>query len=268
MRRWLATVTIFAVCSAIVRADVTVVQTTTMEGGMAAMAAGDAPPKITTRVKGTKARVDMEIPGVNASSITDLAAKQVIVLKHDAKTAQVADEAAPAPPAASSITLDTAATPTGKSQVIDGLKCDEFTFTATMALGEVMGAQMPPEAAEMMKGLSLAMKGSTWVAKDAPGAAEYVAFQKGLAKSDLASTATKVSGVKIPGLDKMMKAIGSLDGVAYMTVMDVTIEGSGQIADMMRQMGAMKITMKVTAINADPVGDDLFKVPEGYTVIK
>ena len=69
-------------------------------------------------------------------------------------------------------------------------------------------------------------------------------------------------------MDKMTKAMSSVDGLTYLTVLDMTIEGSGQIADMMRQMGAMKLTTKVTSISADAISDDLFKIPEGYTVIK
>ena len=39
----------------------------------------------------------------------------------------------------------------------------------------------------MMKGMSMVMKGSMWVTKDAPGAAEYLAYQKALAAADLAA---------------------------------------------------------------------------------
>ncbi|HEX9367691.1 MAG TPA: hypothetical protein VF921_13765 [Vicinamibacterales bacterium] len=270
MKRWLATVMIFGVSSAVVRADVTVVQTTTMEGGVAAMAGGGMSPKMTNRVKGMKSRSDIELPSVNASSITDLVANQMIFLRHDQKTAQVAGAAASTTtvPATASVKLDAALAPTGKSQVIDGFKCDEYTFTTTMTMADMAGSQMPPEAAGMLKDLSVIMKGSMWVAKDVPGAAEYIAFQKALAKSDLASAAVKASGVNIPGIDKMLKAMGAVDGLTYLTVMDLTIEGSGQVADMMRQMGAMKITTRVTSISTDPVSDDMFKVPEGYTVIK
>jgi hypothetical protein len=272
MKRWLATVVVFALCSAVVRADVTIVQTTTMEGGMAAMGGANMSPKITNRIKGMKARSDMELPNVNASSITDIVAKQLIVLRHDQKTAQILSGAAAAtttaPAATTTVKLDSSVTPTGKSQVIDGIKCEEYAFTTTMALGEMTGQQMPPEAAEMLKDLSMVMKGSVWVAKDVPGAGEYIAFQKAMAKADMASSAMKVSGVNIPGMDKMMKAMAGIDGMAYMTVMDLTIEGSGQMADMMRQMGAMKITTKVTSVTAGPVSDDLFKIPEGYTIIK
>jgi hypothetical protein len=70
-------------------------------------------------------------------------------------------------------------------------------------------------------------------------------------------------------METVLKALSSVDGLAYLTVMDLAVEGgSGQMADMMRQMGAMKITTKVTSISTDPVADDLFKVPEGYAISK
>jgi hypothetical protein len=72
----------------------------------------------------------------------------------------------------------------------------------------------------------------------------------------------------MPGMDKMMKALGSVNGLPYLTEMTMSIDGTGQIAEMMQQMGPMKITTKVTSITTDPISDDLFKVPEGYSVIK
>ena len=50
--------------------------------------------------------------------------------------------------------------------------------------------------------------------------------------------------------------------------MTIKIEGTGQMAEMMKQMGPMKVTTKVSSITTDPISDDLFKVPEGYTVVK
>ena len=40
------------------------------------------------------------------------------------------------------------------------------------------------------------------------------------------------------------------------------------MVDMMRQMGAMRVTSKATSIRTDAVSEDLFKVPEGYTIVK
>ena len=46
MKRWLSTLVLFAVCSAVVRADVTIVQTMTMEGGVVAMTGQNGQEKI------------------------------------------------------------------------------------------------------------------------------------------------------------------------------------------------------------------------------
>jgi hypothetical protein len=280
MKRWLATVLAVLVCSAAPRADVTIVQTTTVEGGMAAMAAqagaGNMSPKMTTRVKGQKTRTDVETGPVSMATILDLATRQIIILRHDQKTATVTTATPPAAtaeaPAAAkpevTLKLDASITPTGKSQVIDGLKCDEYTFTTRMNMGEMSGQKVPPEAAAMMQGVTMAMTGSMWVAKDAPGAAEFLAFQKAAASSAMSSAMMGASGVNIPGMEKLVKAMSEVQGLTYLTEMTINIEGSGQIADMMKQMGAMKVTTKVNSINTDAIGDDLFRVPEGYTVIK
>ncbi len=271
MKRWLLTVLVFAFCSAIVRADVTIVQTTTIEGGVAA-AAGGASSKMTVRIKGLKARTDMELPTGSMSTITDIVTKQVVILNHAQKTAHVSGGAAgttasTAPPISAAVKMDASATPTGKSQVLDGFKCDEFAFKSNLAMSDVTGPNIPPEAAAMMTGLSMIMSGSMWVTKDAPGAAEYVAYQKALLSADLTSAAMGATR-SMPGMDKLTRAMASVDGIAYLTEVTMAIEGTGQIADMMRQMGAMKIIMKSNSISADSIGDDQFKVPEGYTVVK
>ena len=279
MKRWFATLLVFAVCTVVVRADVTVVQTTTVEGGMAAMAGGNVPtPTMTTRMKGLRSRTDVDTGGaVSVITITDLAAKQIIILRPDQKTATIASAApgatpgapaAPVAPAAASGGVDASMTPTGKSQTIDGIKCDEYAFTTSLDMGALTGGQMPPEAAASMQGMKMMMAGSMWVAKDLPGVADYIAYQKASASIDMSGAAAGISGVNLPGMDKVMKAMGSLDGMAYLTEMTMKVEGTGQIADMMKQMGPMKVTIRTTSIKADALSDDLFKVPDGYTVVK
>lgn len=274
MKRWLSTLVVFAVCSAVVRADVTILQTTTVEGGMAAAGGANMSPKITTRIKGMKARTDIEMPAGGMSTIADLVKKEIIILRHDQKTAQVVVSAPAAGTSTTSTTtappvtikLDSSVSPTGKSQVIDGLKCDEFTFTTSVSMSAMGG--VPPEAAAMMKDVTMLMKGAMWVTKDAPGAAEYLAYQKALSSADLAAAAAGLSGVSMPGMDKMMKAMASVNGLAYLTEITMTFQGSGPMVDMMRQMGAMKMTTRTSSISADPISDDLLKVPAGYTTVK
>jgi hypothetical protein len=276
MKRWLSTLLVFACCTAIVRADVTIVQTTTVEGGIA-LPAGQIPPtRMTVRIKGMKSRTDIDLPTGAMSMIVDLVTKQVIILNHDQKTAQMSVTPAgtttsttATPPITGTVKMDASVNPTGKSQVIDGFKCDEFTFTTSMAVSDITGPNMPPDAAAMMKDLTFAMKGSMWVTKDAPGGAEYLAYQKALLSADLTTAAMAATGVKMPGIDKMMKAMASVNGMAYLNEMTMTVDGSGQIAEMMRQiMGAMKVTTRTNSVTIDPISDDLLKVPEGYTVVK
>jgi hypothetical protein len=282
MKRWSATLLVLAVCSAVVHADVTIVQKTTAEGGMASMAAqagGMPTPTITTRIKGSKGRMDVDLGNANfpasISTISDAAAKQVILLDHNQKTARMSGgQVAPAPGTPAPGTpaplgkIDSSVTPTGQSQTIDGLKCDEYAFSTSMSLGEMGGAQMPPEAAAAMQGITMVMKGSMWVAKDAPGAAEYAAYQKAMSAADLSSAALGATGVNLPGMDKMAKAMAGVQGVPVLTEVTMTVEGQGQMADMMRQMGAMKVTTKVMTVKTDTIGDDVFQVPAGYQVIK
>src|SRR5215471_8945597 len=131
MKRWPTVLAVFAVCTAAVHADVTVVQTTTIEGGMAAMSGQAMSPKTTSRIKGQKSRTDVDAQMIQISTIADLEAKQVILLRPDQKTAQILTPASVGA-AMKGVTLpsiDTSVTPTGKSQVIDGIKCDEYTFT-------------------------------------------------------------------------------------------------------------------------------------------
>jgi hypothetical protein len=280
MRRWLTTTLIvLAVGSAAVRADVTVVQSTTIEGGMAAMGAGPVNPTTTTRVKGMKSRTDVDLPNMmQVSTITDLVAKQVTVLRPDQKTATIVTTAPPAagtgapagtvPPAAAAPNVESSIKPTGKSQVIDGISCDEYAFTTSMNMAEMGGPQVPAEVATMMKDMKMNMVGSMWVAKEVPGAGEYIEFQKAAAKTDAGSAIANATGMKLPGMDRMMKAMAGVNGMTYLTEMTMTVEGTGQMADMMRQMGAMKITVKVTSVKTDPIADDQFTVPADYKVIK
>jgi len=277
MNRWMTTLMVFALCSAVVRADVTVVQTTTVEGGMAAMGGSAPSPTTTTRIKGQKRRDDIEVPSMmQVSTITDLAAKQILVLRPDQKTATVVTPTTPAAgtgaPAGTvapkAPDVDASIKPTGKTQVIDGITCDEYAFTSSVNMAEMGGAQVPPEVSAMMKDMKMNMVGSMWVAKDVPGAAEYIAFQKAAAAGNLGAAMAAAAGMKMPGMEKMTQAMASMNGMTYLTEMSMTVEGSGQMADMMRQMGPMKITTKVTSVKTDTIADDQFTVPADYKVVK
>ena len=268
MKRWLSTLLVFACCSAIVRADVTFVQTAAIEGGMAAMAGSSGNRTTTTRLKGLKLRTEADGGGV---AIADVAAKQVVILRPDEKTATIKSISETTTSTASTTTatpasVEATVATTGKSQVIDGARCDEYKLTSSMALSDVIGGRMPPEAAGMMQGLTVAVTGSIWAAKEGPGAADFVAFRKAAVSADMIALMTGASGASFPGLDKLMTAVANAEGLPYLVEILISVEGTGPVADLLKPMGGMKITIKTTSVKADPLGDDLFKIPEGYTV--
>ena len=270
MKKWFATVVMCAISLATVRADVTVVQTMTMEGGAAAMMPPGQLPKITMRVKGMKSRGDIDAGGSTVTAITDLIAKQVTLLLPNTKTAQVVTPAtvagggAPVPLPS----LDISLKPTGKTQTIDGHSCDEFTFTLSMSMAEAGGAQIPPEAVAAMKDVTMTANGSLWVAKTAPGAAEWMAFNKAAIDSQLLAAVSGMTPGQLGGMEKLLAASASAPGIPYLSEMTMRFEGTGPIVEAMKQMGDMKIIQKVSSVSTEAISDDLFRVPEGYTVEK
>ena len=95
MKKLCTTVTILALALAPLRADLTITQTITMEGAMAAQMGG-AKPTMVMKIKGNKVRSDADIMGNTVSSIMDLETRELIVLNTAAKTAQVTSAGPPA----------------------------------------------------------------------------------------------------------------------------------------------------------------------------
>ena len=284
MRRWLGLIVVAVLWAAPLRADVTITTTTSVEGGMAAQAgATTMTPKVVTRIKGTKSRTDIELQGNSTGVIFDTAGTQVIVLRHDDKSAHLVDPTALATPAPGSgvppMTLpaiDSTIKPTGQKRTINGVACDEYSIKMLMDMAPMAAGRgdMPPEAAAMLKDLRMTMTGSAWVAKDAPGAAEYRSYQAAATKQGAAvwAAVTRASGgagmSMPPGMDRLFTGFTEASGIPYLTELTLGVEGNSQIAAMMQKMGAMKVVSRVTDISTDAVADSLFAVPDGYKVIK
>lgn len=273
MKRLLLILVLGALCVVPLGADVTLTTTTTVEGGMVAAAGGIAP-KVVTRLKGNKSRTDVQTGDQTMSMIVDLASKQVIVLRGDDRTARVIEPAAaqaPATPVALP-TIDSTIKPTGQSKEIEGAKCDEYAVSIRMNMSSMASPDMPPQAAAMMKDLRMIMTGSAWVAKDAPGAAEYAAFQAAAGKmavSALAGAAGKgpVPGLP-PGMDRLLTGFAEAPGIPYLTDLTMEMEGESQLVAVMKQMGAMKIVSRITSVSTETLADSIFAIPDGYTVVK
>ena len=271
MKRCISTVAILAVCVAPLRADLTIVQTMSLEGGFAAMMGGFKPPVMTTRLKGTKARTDIDVMDQKLTTIVDVTAKQVTMLNAATKTANIitAGEMPGVPAGTPMPQIDVSFKPTGQTRTIDGVSCDDYALDMTLSLAEMTGAQMPPETAAQLKDVKIVLGGTSCIAKNVPGAVEYAAFQKAAAANALDWVLKGgMPGQQIQGMDKVLAALSSAEGLPYLTELTLTFQGSGPMVDMMKQMGAMKMTQKVTSVTTDAIADDIFTVPADYKVEK
>jgi hypothetical protein len=270
MKKLCTTVTILALAFAPLRADVTITQTITMEGAMAAQMGG-AKPTIVMKIKGNKVRSDADIMGNTVSSIMDLETRELIVLNTAAKTAQVTSGAAPADkPATPAPDVKVEFKAAGTKRTIEGESCEDHTFKYSMDMTQFSQGQMPPEAAEMMKGITIIADGVTCIAREGKGVAEYSAFQKAAVQKGMLAVAMGMSpvGGAGGGLEKLMAAMASAPGLPYITEISLSFEGTSPMVDMMKQMGGIKMTQKTTAVSTDPLPDDLFKVPADFKVEK
>ena len=249
--------------------------TTTMEGAIAS-AGGGVSPKVVTRISGTRSRTDVDTGDQVVTTIIDSATGQTYVLRPSEKTAMLVSSDALAPqngPASAPAQVKA----TGKTRDIEGVTCAEYAVTmkmdmATMAAGS--GGSLPPEAATMLKDVFVRITGSVWAAKDAPGVADYVAWQQAAGKVAVAAMSRIAAAPGSPaatmpsGIERLVTGFPEASGIPYLTELTTALEGSGQLVALMQQMGQMKITSKVTAISTDPVAADVFTVPEGYTIVK
>ena len=271
MKRPLLTLCIVALSLAPLRADLTITQTITLEGGLASMLGG-MKPTLTTRIKGTKARTDVDVMNQTMTTIADVVTKEITVLNSATMTAMVMTAGAiPGLPAdAPGPKIDVSFKPTGQTKTVDGVACDDHVLGMTISLAEMAGgAQVPPDAAAMMKDVRIVMNGNSCIAKGGPGAEEYIAFQKAATSAALdAVLKGAMPGQQMQGLDKLFTATSSAPGLAYLTEITMTVEGTGPMVDMLKQMGAMKMIQKVTSVSTDTLADDLFKVPADYKVEK
>ena len=267
MRRWLATIGIAVLCVAGVSADVTITTVTTIEGPMAAMVGGMSP-KVVTQIKGMKVRTDVDMGQQSLATLIDLTTKQAFMLRPAEKTATLFDPGAAA--SAKPMTMpkvDVVVKPTGKKRDIESQQCDEFTVAMTMDMASMGAADMPPTAAAMLKDVKMTMTGFLWVAKNAPGSAEYQTFQSHAAK--IATTVLAGLSRGMPGgMEQVISGFKDAPGIPYLTELIMNVEGSGEMVDVMKKMGQMKIISRVTSVSTDPLSDTLFVVPEDYKMVK
>jgi hypothetical protein len=224
-------------------ADVTMKMTMATAGGPASVETVSV-----TFIKGMKMRSDVKVAGQDMSLFVDVAAKQQLMVNNATKeVTDVGAMTADLPMGVGEVKLSVK--PSGQTKSLLGRTCAGYTTEITMPM-TMMGQT-----------LTMTISGMVWIAKDAPGAAEYLAFTKAAVAAGLGS-GPLAQGPQAKGLSQMQAAFAEL-GIPLEQELQIAIAGTGQMAEALAQSGAgnIKMTTKVTEISLDPIPAETFVIP-------
>ena len=264
---FLLTILLVAVSHAVIRADVTITMTNSMEGPIAGLAGANMP-SMTMRIQGLKARTDMNIVDRSFATISDVAARQALMLDQTEKTVQrVQFNLSGQPNAATGGGLnftmpkmDVAFERTGRTEQMAGQSCEEFHIVMTMDMSQA--ALATPGAPDAMKDLRMVMKGSTWISTSSAAASEFINFQRAAREAGLSMPTNLFGGPGAP--DPTSQSAAAAEGLPCLSEIEVSYEGTGPMIEMMKKMGPMKVTSRLTEVSLAPVDPEVFAVPDGY----
>lgn len=247
MKRVLCLVAVVVLSAASAFADVTIVSTMSVKAGQTA-----SDGSMTTYIKGTKALTDATLMGQQASLLTDAATKQQWLINHPAKQIVPYDPSQAGGPLPVTVGEAKASVKAnGRTKEILGRQCQGFDVEVSAPL--TMGGES----------ITLKLTGPAWIAKGGQGLDEYRSAQKAFSQAGL-SLSPMAQGPQGKAMNEAVKALGD-QGVVLEQEFQIGIEGAGQMAQVMAQMGAMTMTMKVTSIATDAIPDAKFALPEGYS---
>ena len=243
----IATLALLVCTASPASADLGMTMTMSMNaGGMAVNATME------TRVKALKMRSDIKMMQQDMSIFFDASAKEVWTVNHATKEISSTDPAALAgnfPVAFGEAVVGMK--PTGQTKEVFGRVCQGYAveMTVPMNIGQ--------------EAITMKMSGTLWIAEKGPGVEEYKAVSKAAAESGF-STSFLAQGPQAKGMIEMQKVIAGA-GIPLAQEFQMTLEGTGPAAAAMAQFGNMTMTMTVTALSTDPIADEVFALPAGYT---
>lgn len=228
-------------------ADLGMTMTMTMNAGGMAMSS-----EMQTRIKASKMRADVKMMQQDMSILFDAGSKQVLMINHAAKEISSPDPAAIAgnlPIAFGDAAVSMKAT--GETKELLGRTCQGYAIEMTVPM--TVNAET----------ITMRMTGTMWISDKGPGVEEYKALSRAAAESGF-STSFMAQGPTMKGMVEMQKTMAEA-GIPMSQEFQMSLEGTGQAAAMMAQMGNMVMTTKVTSLSTDPIADGVFALPDGYT---
>jgi hypothetical protein len=197
-------------------------------------------------------RADVKMMQQDMSVFFDAAAKQVWMANHATREITTPDPAAMA--GNFPVVFGDAAVsmkPTGETKEMLGRVCQGYAIemTVPMSFGQ--------------ESITMRMSGTVWIADKGPGVEEFKALTRAAAESGF-STSFMAQGPTLKGTVELQKAMAEA-GIPLAQEFHVAMEGAGQAAAALAQFGNMTLVTTVTGLSTDPIADEVFALPAGYT---
>jgi hypothetical protein len=255
MKRVLLSAFFVCVLAAPLAADVTIVAT---GSGKALGLSNEMTTK--TYVKGLKMRSDT-IDGNRTSSIVfDVDDQKIYMFDNRRKEADVWDMAAFAEQMNKTVDtgdIEASMKPNGKTKEVSGRTTHGYDIHVSVPF--TMGGPDGPA-------MTLELTGVAWIAKGAPGSADYARFYRAAAdKGFIFSDPRAAKGAPGPpkAMAEMYRQMADTGGIPFEFEMQTKSTGSGPMAMLGRMMN-VSATSTTQAVEVGPLADDLFAPPAGY----
>jgi hypothetical protein len=204
-------------------------------------------------------RRDVVDRGRAYSYLFDLKAREVTVLDHAFKTAQVHGLAKVDNPTVKAKQDDVKLelSKTGKQHSIRHWKCDEHSLQSDMA------TQLGTDAAVFR------MVGSVWLAANTPEQREMSSLREAAGNADYLLGLPSMAQVSPDQARAIGETIRQLSRKGILCGLDVQTryEGSGRMVELARKV-ATRLTVAYLDFSTEKIADSVFLVPDGYRVIK
>jgi len=211
-----------------------------------------------TYIKGARMRTDQTMGGNQLSTIMNVESGELISLNHKSKEFEIWNvaDSAKAMQDAEASGVDVKITPNGTHKEIAGYQADGYDLTVTVK----------SQAAEGMA-MTVTISGPAYLSPEAPGAKEYAAFysaaaEKGYFFGDPRAARTQAGNAR--GMMALYRTMAE-KGLPLESRHVIKLSGDGPTAGLFARTGGAEINSVVTSVSNDPLSDELFAVPAGYT---
>lgn len=244
-----------ALASVAARADVTLRQST---AGKVIGLNSEAPS--VTYIKGSRMRVETQFGGKTTVSIFDVDAQKMYSFEAGKKSGDAWDMATVAAELGQQVDVGAIASslrPNGQTRQSGGLTLTGYDLR--IAVPASFGGPDGPK-------MTVTNSGTVWIAKGAPGSADYAAFYQAAATKGWIFSDPRVAKGQ-PGQAKAMadmyRQFAAAGGLPYEVDMKISVSGEGPMAAMMASLGNSELRTATQSVEVAPLADELFAPPAG-----